>query len=604
MNSTFQDHVFNSDKAIEEGRIYLTCPSCSDDRSTSVSRRKEVLAVSYERDQAVYYCNHCGVSGHVWKDKPRGDGLLVHAPRISWDEFNSLRPEDVDYLESRGIDAAKIDLLSSVKFFGDIENADAIGFPYRIDENIKWIARGPEGHKSVQWEVTGGGAGLYRREFIDYSDPCLILTEGEVDCWSVHSVGYRNSCSVPNGAPSGAQAKNILKSINAKLNSFSRIVIAMDDDEKGKAATEALVDLVGRKRAHTIKYPAGCKDINDILVRFGPDALRSVLTNTQPSMSGITRAREFFPVIDTIRKDGFSEGASIGIDSVDNLITWHPGLAVVTGVPGSGKSELVDQIMVSLCENADWRWAVFSPENNGELHVSKLAAKRARAAIIGDEVLAEEEDYQKAREWVDENFLFLPAEKGTSVRSILDRADACIAQLNPKGCFGLIIDPWNYVSDRDSSVMAETDKVNSLLAQLQVWSLENNALCIVVAHPTKSAGIEGGIGPYSISGSAHWFNRATYLLALEADKDSFETDLHVLKVRFKWFGKCGIAPLHYSLSSGRYTSRMGDPEILENIDWDRVREGDQESWKDNLDEESQEEMNLPPEESPDDDLPF
>jgi twinkle protein len=611
MDKDFKDHIYQSSKAVDEGRIYLTCPACSEDRSTQTHRRKEVLAVSYERDQAVYYCNHCGISGHVWKDQAR---TMEKPPskRLDWGSFGELGSEDFDYLHSRGIDAAQLDLLSSIRYFSEVEDAPAIGFPYRLDENIKWIARdrGESGEKFVQWEVSGGGAGLYRRELVDYSDPCLVICEGEIDCESARHLGF-NAVSVPNGAPTGAQAQKALKSINARLNSFSRIVIGMDGDEKGEPATEALVDLVGRKRAHTIAYPAGCKDLNDILVRFGPDALRSVLTNTTPSMSGITRAREFFPVIDTLRKDGFSQGASVGIDALDKLITWHPGLAVVTGIPGSGKSELVDQLAVSLCENAGWKWAIFSPENSVELHVSKLAAKRARAAIIGEEVLAEEDEYQSAREWVDDSFLFLPAESGTSVRSILDRADACVAQLKPEGCFGLIIDPWNYVSQTDVS-SDETSRVNSLLAQLQVWAIENNALCVVIAHPTKASGIENSIGPYSISGSAHWFNRATYLIAVDADKDSFETDVHVMKVRFKWFGKTGVAPLTWDLSSGRYTSRMGDSTILEDIDWERVAAGDpDDEWGET--KESETDYPVPPEveenegvvvEESDEDIPF
>jgi len=594
MDREFKAHIYDSSKAIDEGRVYLTCPACSDDRSTSTHRRKEVLAVSYEREQAVYYCNHCGISGHVWKDHAR---TLEQPPnkRLDWTAFGELGSEDFDYLKSRGIDAAKLDLLSSVRYFSEVQDAPAIGFPYRLDENVKWIARdrGDAGEKFVQWEVSGGGAGLYRRELIDYSDPCLVICEGEIDCESARHLGF-NAVSVPNGAPTGAQAQKALKSINARLNSFSRIVIGMDGDEKGEPATEALVDLVGRKRSHTISYPAGCKDLNDILVRFGPDALRSVLTNTTPSMSGITRARDFFPVIDTLRKDGFSQGASAGIDALDNLIKWHPGLCVVTGIPGSGKSELVDQIMVSLCEKAGWRWGVFSPENSVELHVSKLAAKRARAAIIGDEVLAEEDEYQSAREWVDENFLFLPAESGTSIRSILDRADACVAQLKPEGCFGLVIDPWNYVSQKDTSA-DETSRVNSLLAQLQVWAIENNALCIVIAHPTKSAGMENSISPYAISGSAHWFNRATYLIAVHADKDSFETDVHVLKVRFKWFGKTGVAHLTWDLSSGRYTSRMGDTDLLKDIDWDRVEAGSGPAGEDHEWQDSDWDYPVPPE---------
>jgi len=610
MESEFQEHIYTSPKAIVSGRVYLTCPGCSEDRSTAPKRKKEVLAVAYDGDQAVYYCNHCGVSGHVWRDVARK--VLPEAERkVKWDSYGTLGSEDMDYLKERGIDAASIDLLSSVRYFNEGDRLPAIGFPYRLDENIKWIGRDrKDGEKFVQWEVKGGGAGLYRMELVDYADECLVICEGEIDCESARHLGF-NAVSVPNGAPTGAQAKKALKAINAKLNCFSRIVIGMDADEKGEAATEALVDLVGRKRAHTVKYPAGCKDINDILVRFGPDALRSVLTNTHPSMSGITRAREFFPVIDTLRKDGFSQGASVGIDALDKLITWHPGLAVVTGVPGSGKSELVDQIMVSLSENAGWKWGVFSPENNGELHVSKLAAKRARAAIIGDEVLADEDEYRDAREWVDENFLFLPAEAGTSIGSILDRADACLARLKPRGCFGLIIDPWNYVS-QNGGAAEETNRVNTLLAQLQVWALENDSLCIVVAHPTKASGMEGAIGPYSVSGSAHWFNRATYLIALERG-DEFETDVHVHKVRFSWYGKPGIAALHWNLASGRFTSRMGDTSILDDIDWQKVEEGGSagdEEWERQEErdypepEEAQQEMELDPKVDDDDDIPF
>ena len=576
MEMDFREHIFDGSGSIDEGRTYLTCPACSKDRSTSVSRRKPVLAVSYERDQAVYYCNHCGISGHVWRDKDKlfPERYDIAAEPLDWSGYGSLEKDDLDYLSGRGIDAAMLDLRSGTRFFEETGPVPVLGFPYLVDENIKWIARerGDNGQKYIQWEVKGGGAGLYRRESIDYNDSCLVICEGEIDCESARHLGF-NAVSVPNGAPSEAQAQRVLKSINAKLNAFARVVIAMDGDEKGLPATDALVELVGRKRAHTICYPAGCTDLNDILVRFGPDALRSVLTNTQPSMSGIVRAREFFPVIDTIRSEGFAQGASVGIESLDDLITWHPGLAVVTGVPGSGKSELVDQIMVSLVAHSHWAFAVFSPENNGELHVSKLAAKRARAPIIGEEVLADEEEYQRAREWVDDNFLFLPAESGTSVRSILDRAAACAAQLEPKGCLGLVIDPWNYISDREGGV-AETERVNSLLAQLQVWALENNALCIVVAHPTKEGGMAGGVGPYSISGSAHWFNRATYLLALEADKNSFETDVHVHKVRFKWFGRTGVASMPYDLSTGRYRSRMGNVKVLDEIDWEEVEKGD------------------------------
>jgi len=570
MDNEFRNHIFESSKAVNEGRVYLSCPACSSDRSSAANRKKEVLAVSYEFDQAVYFCNHCGISGHAWKDELNHS--LDHSVKpMEWERFDQLGQADLDYLSGRGIDAAKLDLLSDIRYFNsDVESASAIGFPYVLDQNIKWIARDVDGKKLCQWEAKGGVKNLYRHELIDYSDSALIICEGEIDCESARHLGF-NAVSCANGAPTSFQAQKALKNINARLNSFDRVVIAMDADDKGQAASEALVELVGRKRAHTVKYPAGCGDLNEILTRFGPDTLRSVLTNTEPSMSGIVRAREFFPAIDTIRRDGFVQGTKIGIEQLDNLVTWHPGsLVVVTGEPGIGKSTLVDEVCCRLADKG-WKFGMFSPENSPELHVSKLAACHAGAPIIGEDVLADEHEYQRAREWVDENFLFISSEQ-CSIKSILDRADACIAQLRPEGPFGLVIDPWNYISDTGEG--SETQSINAVLAQAQCWGLENNAMVVVVCHPTKAAGQYGTQSGYSISGSAHFYNRASLLLSLQADKKSFETDVHVLKTRHRWFGTNGTANLTFDLSTGRYRSRMGNTKALEEIDWSSVEKGD------------------------------
>ena len=55
------------------------------------------------------------------------------------------------------------------------------------------------------------------------------------------------------------------------------------------------------------------------------------------------------------------KGESTGIDSVDKLFTIAPGqLSVVTGIPGSGKSEFIDQLMINLARNSGWKFAVAS----------------------------------------------------------------------------------------------------------------------------------------------------------------------------------------------------------------------------------------------------
>jgi Toprim domain len=53
------------------GRTMATCPVCSDTRRTTLKRKSKVLAVTLrEPDFAVYYCNHCELSGYAHSDRP------------------------------------------------------------------------------------------------------------------------------------------------------------------------------------------------------------------------------------------------------------------------------------------------------------------------------------------------------------------------------------------------------------------------------------------------------------------------------------------------------------------------------------------------------
>jgi twinkle protein len=584
MQDLFKSHILSQGE--HYGRFYTTCPACSEARSNGTSRKKKVLGINYEDDQAVYFCNHCGQTGHVWlnstgnSDEKAGFNGTNGAGNsdAKLPQYPGLGQPELDYLLARGIESSdSLDLFASERTFSngdDLLTVRAIGFPYHLDRNVKWIADNPLGGKLVQWERKGGGAGLYRRESIDFTDQCLVICEGEVDCESARSIGF-NSISVPNGAPQGSQIERIFKSITDKISAFQRVVIAMDDDEAGQKSLEALVDLVGRKRAHTIAYPAGCSDVNDVLVKFGQDGLRAALTNTRPCLSGIVSPKSFLAGVNDLRANGFGEGGRTGLEPLDELIRWHPGmLGICSGIPSSGKSELLDELMVRLADNDDWKWAVFSPENTGEFHLSKLAAKRLRKPVIGDNtVLATEEQFNEACDWVDERFLFLSSDGGTTIRSLLDRAEACKHKLRADR-FGLIIDPWNYVTG-GSAETSETERVNQLLSQIKTWAIrpEINALVIVVAHPTKQpqdANHTTLIGGYSLSGSAHWYNRADIGWSVAANREEQLTNVNVWKVRFQFHGHPGECVLGFDPLTGTYSSPYGNASELDTINWEHL----------------------------------
>lgn len=70
--------------------------------------------------------------------------------------------------------------------------------------------------------------------------------------------------------------------------------------------------------------------------------------------------------IDVYRENGLQnyKGVSTGWPSLDECYKIAKGtLNIITGIPGHGKSEFVDALMVNTATAHDWRWFVYSPEN-------------------------------------------------------------------------------------------------------------------------------------------------------------------------------------------------------------------------------------------------
>jgi twinkle protein len=64
------------------------------------------------------------------------------------------------------------------------------------------------------------------------------------------------------------------------------------------------------------------------------------------------------------KSGGLPKGSPTGWRSVDELYTLATGQwTLVTGTPGSGKSEFVDAVMVNLAKQGGWHFVIFSPEN-------------------------------------------------------------------------------------------------------------------------------------------------------------------------------------------------------------------------------------------------
>jgi twinkle protein len=81
--------------------------------------------------------------------------------------------------------------------------------------------------------------------------------------------------------------------------------------------------------------------------------------------------------LELIRTVGLPQGFDLGWEKVKEHFRPMPGyFLVMTGIPGHGKSEFCDCMIVNTILMHKWKWAIFSPENYPTaLHFNKLTDK-------------------------------------------------------------------------------------------------------------------------------------------------------------------------------------------------------------------------------------
>jgi hypothetical protein len=87
-----------------------------------------------------------------------------------------------------------------------------------------------------------------------------------------------------------------------------------------------------------------------VLAKHGTDAVKAAIDNAEPwPVAGLFEATHYSEKIDVLWEKGNAKGFSTGYEEVDELYSVVPGqITIVTGIPSSGKSEFVDQIMINL----------------------------------------------------------------------------------------------------------------------------------------------------------------------------------------------------------------------------------------------------------------
>jgi twinkle protein len=375
--------------------------------------------------------------------------------------------------------------------------ADCIAFPYFRDGelvNVKFRALGEKAFAQVK----GAEKILYGLD--DIGDvKSVVIVEGEPDKLALDEAGVRNVVSVPDGAPAQVKAGepcpgdarfSYIANCIGYLDRLDRIVLAVDSDRPGLALAEELARRLGKERCWRVRWPDAsdtlCKDANETLLVHGPEVLRECIEAAEPyPISGLHGVRDFVDDTIALYRDGRKRGLSTGWNSLDELMTIRPGeLSVVTGVPGSGKSEFIDALAVNLAHSYGWRFALCSFENPPAEHIAKLAEKHLGAPFWdGPTPRMSEADLGRAMDWIADRFYLIRFDdEAPTIEAVLAKARAAVMR---HGIRGLVIDPYNEIEHRRPANMTETEYVSQLLGKVKRFAHCHDAHVWFVAHPAK-----------------------------------------------------------------------------------------------------------------------
>ena len=544
------------------GEVATTCPWCSKER-----KKKTARCLNANLDKGVYICHHCGESGSLGGD--RNKPLVMHWQKptyrkpepkpdtglpekvIAWFKTRSI-PEDV--LIRNKIASGKV-------YMPQVEDwVTAIRFPYfRGNDlvNIKYR----DGNKHFRMEV---GAERILYGLSDLAETTIIV-EGEMDKLSLEVAGFTNCVSVPDGAPATNTKDYASKFTFLDADDLTGVrewIIAVDSDEPGKRLEDELARRFGRERCRLVKWPADCKDANEVLVKHGREVLSDCIEHAEAyPLKGVFDVRDFTDRVSHLYEHGWECGLSTGWWSMDECYTVRPGeMTVITGIPNSGKSNWTDALMVNMAKKHGWSMAVFSPENQPiEDHIARLAEKWVGAPFgKGPTERMTENDLKASMDALQSHFYFIldDDESDWTLDRILDNAATLVFR---HGVRGLLIDPWNELEHQRPREQSETEYISASLKRIRQFARQKGVHVWIVAHPAKLYRDKEGNYPvptmYDISGSAHWRNKADNGICIWRNftGDSPErVEVHVQKVRFRQVGQLGLVELEFRMATHTY----------------------------------------------------
>ena len=524
---------FNVHK-LEEGNKQGICPLCSPDRKPKNQKAK---CASYDWDRGLGTCHNCDKSFQLHTYQRKGKAEKVYIKPASIDVKPSLIGTQVeDWFKTRGISKQTlIDLkvTEGPEWMPQTQKTEnVIKFNYFMGgelTNVKYR----DGRKNFKL-YKGAEKVFYNIDSVVGFEYCVIV-EGEMDVLALYEAGITNAISVPNGATLNSNNLDYLDACIDYFEDKEKIILACDSDEAGQALQAELIRRLGSEVCYITTFE-DCKDANEYLLKYGKEKLSERISKSKPvPLENVTTFRDVEDEVTDFVKNGFKPGFQIGLQNFDEIFSTYTGQFItVTGIPSSGKSDFVDQMVVGYNNNYGWKTAFASPENQPTyLHAHKLMRKTWQGMPTRDDIGGDR--WNQIADHCNSNYFHIDMERYT-LDSVLRKGAELVKR---KGIKVLVIDPFNKVRDVGGS-----DDVNrytmEYLSKIEIFAKKYDVLVFVVAHPTKMYKDKDGNleepTMYSIKGGGEWYDASYHGILVHRNYNENTVKAKVLKVKFQNLG--------------------------------------------------------------------
>jgi len=536
------------------GENAMPCPVCSESRKNKTGK-----CFSFNVSKGAGRCNHCDIV--LVQKREFEKKTETKAYKLPLFKNNTKYSQKIkEFFESRKISEKTLLALKVTESVEWMPKANkettAINFNYfRNGElvNVKYRGAGKDFKLSKDAEL------IFYNLDCTIDNDTIIIVEGEMDCLALYEAGFKNTISVPNGAGLGKINFDYIDNCIDSFSENTKFIIATDNDTAGQNLQTELARRLGFENCSKVIFK-DCKDANDCLIKYGIQGIiESIADRKEFPIVGAFQALDFIDSIYKYYREGLPKGCGIEMQGFDELLKFHEGyMTVITGIPGHGKSEVLDMILVKLNLIHGWKHAIFSPENHPlELHFSKFAEKIIGKQFDGAYRMTENE-LGEAIDNINKNYFFIKPEEDFSLDNILATVKMLVRR---KGVKSFVIDAWNKLDHKYTE--NETKYISKELDKIALFCEKYHVHGFIVAHPTKilkdkTTGLYEVPNLYNINGSANFFNKPANGITVYINRQSKKSEIHIQKVKFKHWGTIGLCEWNWNFKNGRYYAENED----------------------------------------------